>query len=237
MKLWPFRKRGTDRPQPDSVSLDSPVVTTFSGDLEDTETLKYHGVRALCGMLMDRHDDCLLAHPFCGPNVHRQNGDTSRMAVAHIIPQSSPSGADIVGIYLCEAVSGIRAEGDADPLESALRMMCARTTPSEKMVVQPMSDGSYYVRYGTILNPTEGDHSTGRLNQDTAVELRSVPEPAHTQWRYYDSQLASGRLHLVPEIHCLQVFGEWWIVDVDGERMVGQQVAALTVADSPYHSF
>ena len=232
MKLWPFGRRGTDRPP-----SDSPVITTFSGDLEDTETLKHHGVRDLCGMLMDRHDDCLLAHPFCGPNTHRQNGDTPRTAVAHIIPQSDVHGMGIIGIYLCEAVSGMQAEVDTNPFEFTLRMMCAGTTPSRKMMVQPVSDGTYHIRYGTVLDPTEGDHSTGRLNQDTAVELRSVPEPAHTRWEYYRSQLASGQLRIVPEIHCLQVFGEWWIMDVDRERMLGQQVAALTVADSPHHSF
>ena len=237
MRLWPFRKRDTNQAQPVSAPRGLPVITDFPGDLEDAETLKYYGVRALCGTLMDRHDDCRSAHPFCGPNVHRQNGDSPHMTIAHIIPQGDSNGTGIVGIYLCKAVSNMQTEEDINPFEFALRMACAGTTPHRKMTVQPVSDGSYYIRYGTVLNPTEGDHSTGRLDQETAMELRSVPEPQHTQWEYYRSQLASGPLRIVPEIHCLQVFGEWWIVDVDRERMMGQQVAALTVANSPHHSF
>lgn len=69
------------------------------------------------------------------------------------------------------------------------------------------------------------------------MEFRDFPEPAHTRWEYYESESANGPLRIVPEIHCLQVFGEWWIVDVDREKMWAEQVAALTVANSPYHSF
>ena len=232
MKLKLFGKRNTSPAPPDR-----PTISPFPGSLEDTETLKYHGIRALCGMLMDRHDDCPYAHPFCGPHVHRQGGDVASRFIAHIIPQGreSSSEADIVAIYFCKTVNGLPVAEEYDPLEFTRHMRCAETTPSRKMTAQLVSDGSYYVRYGEILNPTEGDHSTGRLNQETAVELRGVPEPAHTRWEYYDPQIASGPLRIVPEVHCLQIFGEWWIVDVDRERGARQQVAALTVANNPHH--
>ncbi len=188
-------------------------------------------------MLMDRHDHCQCAHPFCGPHVHRQDGDVPGTLIAHIIPQGrDPSSeADTLAVYFCKAVSGLPVAEDHDPLKFAAHMRCAETTPSRKMTAQWVSDGSYYVRYGEILNPTEGDHSTGRLNQETAVELRGVPEPAHTRREYCEPKLAIWPLRIVPEVHCLQIFGEWWIVDVDRERGGRQQVMALTVANNPHH--
>ena len=41
---------------------------------------------------------------------------------------------------------------------------------------------------------------------------------------------------MVPKFHCLQVFGEWWVVEVDPVRGVAQQVAALDFADNPEHN-
>ena len=199
--------------------------------------MKYHGLRALCGMLMDRHDRCQAAHPFCGPHTHLKNGDTPAMVVAHIIPQGDGSGPgpNLIGIYLCGAVSGLQAE-EEEPLEYTVRMTCAGDSPSRKMVVHPMDDGSYYVRYGAILDPVDGDHSTGRLDPSTAEEMRAVPEPAYARWEYYDVQLADGPLLTIPEFHCLQIRGEWWVVDVDKEKRAYQQLAALTVANNPDHA-
>ena len=152
MKLWPFGKRETSRTQSATTAPNNPVITDFPGDLEDTQTLKYHGIRALCSMLMDRHDDCLSAHLFCGPNVHRQNGDIAHKVIAHIIPQGSGVSLepDVVAMYLCNAVSAIPSDGENDLLEFVSNMLCAETTPSRKMTAQPVSDGSYYLRYGTV---------------------------------------------------------------------------------------
>ena len=132
MKLWPFGKLETSRTQSATTVPNNPVITDFPGDLEDTQTLKYHGIRALCGMLMDRHDDCRSSHPFCGPNVHRQNEDIPHKVIAHIIPQGGElsAKADVIAIYLCNAVSGIPNEGENDPLEFVAHMLCAETTPS-----------------------------------------------------------------------------------------------------------
>ena len=230
VKLWPFKGSRKNQPPPPAV------ITPFTDDVEDTATLKYHGVRVLCGVLMDRHDACRSPHPFCGPNVHRKNGDVMVTVNAHVIPQRNPSGLSMVAIYLCQAVSELPATGEADLLEYTTHLFCAGNKPHRKMVAQLMSDGTYYVRYGTVLNPVEGDHSTGRLDQETAVELRSIPEPAYTKWEYHDIKMADGPLDTIPEFHCLQAFGEWWIVDVDREKSMRQQLAALTVADSPYHN-
>ena len=207
MKLWPFKGRGNGQPSP-SPAPEVRRIVPFSGDIEDTATLKYHGLRALCGMLMDRHDTCQSPHPFCGPNAHRRNGDTPVMLAAHIIPQRQISGEDLIGIYLCKAFSRLNEATDLDPLEYTTHLVCVDTKPFRKVVVQPVSDGTYYIRYGEVLNPVEGDHSTGRLDQATTVEFRGDPEPAYAKWEYQDIRMADGPLHIVPEFHCLQVFGE-----------------------------
>ena len=241
MKLWPFNKRSRSNDQPLPVSAreihESARIVAFSGDIEHTVTLKYHGLRALCGMLMDRHEACQAAHPFCGPNAHRKNGDTPVMLCAHIIPQRQTSGEDLIGIYLCKAVGGLRETGDIDPLEYTTQLICSEATPFRKMVAQLVSDGTYFIQYGEVLNPVEGDHSTGRLDQDTVTEFRGDPEPAYGKWEYQDIQIGDGPLRTIPEFHCLQVFGEWWVVDVDKEKLMRQKLAALSVANNPYHNF
>ena len=41
----------------------------------------------------------------------------------------------------------------------------------------------------------------------------------------------------MPRYHCLQVFGQWWLVEMDRGRGRLQQVAGLQLADSPEHNF
>ena len=240
MNFWPFKKRGNaaaPAPTPPPTAP-NPKIVPFSGDLEDTATLKYHGLRALCGVLMDRHDGCGAAHPFCGPHTHLKDSDTPAMIVAHIIPQGDGSVPEpnLIGIYLCQAVSGLaNPSGEVDPLDFTVRLVCADTKPSRKMVVQPVNDGSYYIRYGAVLNPVDGDHSTGSLDPATIEEIRGDPEPTYAKWEYYDIPLAAGPLVTIPEFHCLQIRGEWWVVDVDKAKGAHQQLAALTVANNPNH--
>ena len=235
MNFWPFRRKD-DQPAPPPKA----GVIPFSGDLTDTATLKYHGVRALCGMLMDRHDHCRIAraHPFCGPYMHLKDDGGRLEVIAHVIPQGDESSPEpnLIGIYLCKGVNGMGPVEKPDPLEYTALMMCADTKPLRKMAVQPISDGSYHIRHGEILNPVDGDHSTGRLDTSTVTELRRDPEPAYTRWEYYDIQLVDGPLVTVPEFHCLQIRGEWWVVDVDKEKRTHQQLAALTVANNPDHA-
>ena len=241
MKL-PWRR---NKPNPEAVSTatatpapepESPYVVPFDGDIKDTATLKRHAVRALCALLMDRHDSCDSEHPFCGPDIHRRNGDTPRQLVAHPIPQQGPLGEDLLAIYLCMA-TGDTSEGILDPLEYTAGLACTARTPHRKVVVRLREDGSYTILSGPVLNPVASDHSTGALDRRDARHTISHPEPDYAGWEYYDPQLAKGPLRVIPELHCLQVFGEWWVVDVDRETGAYQQVAALTVGNNPGHEF
>ena len=58
--------------------------------------------------------------------------------------------------------------------------------------------------------------------------LQLDPEPAHAKWEYYESQVAEGQA-MVPEFHCFMLRGGWWVVDIDRERGMYQQVAALGI--------
>ena len=41
----------------------------------------------------------------------------------------------------------------------------------------------------------------------------------------------------MPEFHCLNAIGQWWILDVDRVRGRAQQVVAMEWADNPEHNF
>ena len=45
------------------------TVGSFDGNLEDFTVLRYHAVRALCGVLMDRHTACRSPHRSVGLSV------------------------------------------------------------------------------------------------------------------------------------------------------------------------
>ena len=218
---------------PRPVAADErPRIVPFGGDIEDAVTLKRHAVRALCALLMDRHDRCGSEHQFCGPHTHYKNGDTPARLIAHPIPQATASGDDLLGIYLCQATSS--QSGDRlNPLEYAASLVCAGRVPHRKVVAQLCDKGSYYLSVGPLSNTVLDDHSTGALDQQRARQVISDPEPAFTRWEYYPPQLAAGPLRVIPELHCLQIFGQWWVVDVDPETRAYQQVAALTVANNP----
>ena len=216
------------------------VVAPFGGDLEDFTVLRYHAIRALCGVLMDRHTACRSPHPFCGPS-HQQDGDAPRSLIAEVIPQSTtPTDdadriADLIGIYLCPASVKSSGKGNEEPVEYIARMTPDLPMPNRKLAVLPPTGGVYQVTYGPILNPVEGDYSTGSLDPDNVRPLTSNPEPKHCRWRYWESELGKGDW-LVPRFHCLQTFGQWWVVEVDRSRGAAQQVAGLIVADNPEHN-
>ena len=210
------------------------------GDLNDLTVLRRHAVRALCGALLDRHTACKSPHPFCGSAHHRRNGDTPRELIAEAIPQGTdPTGdANLIGIYLCPASAVMNDEGEHDVMEYISRMAPTQPAPTFKLVVNPPEDGRYLAHYGPILNPVPGDFSTGRLDYDNSRPINCNPEPRHCRWRYWESNLAYGELP-VPRYHCLQVFGQWWVVEVDRSRkglVQAQQVAGLDFADNPEHN-
>ena len=230
MSFWPFRrKKATER-----------KVVPFPNNFENSDVLKYHGIRALCGALMDRHTSCLSPHPFCGHSGHRQDGDSPYQLIANVIPQIDDTKEFILAIYFCKAQRGLdhESEGLADPLEYAALMTYAEPMPSRKLVAWLLDDGSYVGKFGKITNPVKGDYSTGRLDPDDSRTLNCNPQPKHARWQYWTNNLGdSSRIVTVPEFHCLQVSGEWWIVDVDRVRGVSRQVAGLQFVDSPEHNW
>ena len=251
MKLWPFRRQKNEE-VPDTAATIAPASSTadtepeaaetvtiipFPGDIEDTATLKYHGVRALGAFLMDRHSTCRKQHPFCGPHGHYKNGDTPAQLVAHVIPQMSQSGDDLIAIYFCKAEGGLSstAQGTLDPFEYTAWLNCIEPESRRKLVVQLQSDGSYLLHYGLVLNPVKDDHSTGIIDTSQSWYTSCNPEPPHVKWEYRDIGIADGKLRVVPSFRCLQVFGEWWVVDTDGENKIYQQIAAFDHADNPNH--
>ena len=251
MKLWPFQRQENEEdpdilPTPASTSSTAETeseaaetVTTipFSGDIEDTATIKYHGARALGAFFMDRHSACREKHPFCGPQGHYKNGETPAQLVAHVIPQMNESGDDLIAIYLCKAEGSISSTGGGtlDPFEYTAWLNCIEPESRRKLVVQLQSDGSYRLHYGPVLNPVEDDHSTGRIDTSQSWYSSCNPEPPAVKWEYRDIGIADGKLRVVPSFRCLQVFGEWWVVDTDGERRAYQQIAAFDYADNPNH--
>ena len=185
---------------------------------------------------MARHSACLSPHPFCGDI---QNAPSRIQLIAHVITQTSEmDGNFLVAIYLCRAVSRRSADDKKapTPVEYALSLDYYDKTPDRKMAMSLVSDGTYFAHYGPILNPVEGDYSTGRLDQNEVRELYCDSEPSHTEWQYWDSELTAGQL-VVPEYRCLQVADQWVILDVDRARGIAQQVASLKVADDPEHNF
>ena len=101
--------------------------------------------------------------------------------------------------------------------------------------MQPANDGTYFATHGPILNPVEGDYTTGRIDHSATRTFYSNPEPRHTKWQYWECELLNE--DIIPEFRCLMVHGECWVVDADREQGLVQQVAGLSVVDSPEHNF
>ena len=134
-----------------------------------------------CGLLMDRHTACRSPHPFCRQPGHRQAGDTSMMLIAEAVPQrsdTSTSNLDLIGIYLCPATAVVGSGEHGDVMDLIMRMTPSQPTPNRKIVVAPPQGGTYPVLYGPILNPVEGDYSTGSIDSDNALD-RSTATPNH----------------------------------------------------------
>ena len=206
---------------------------------------KHHGLRALCGLLMDRHSACTVC-PFCGD----PDQDGLMQLIVNVEMQTDGrTGEPVLALYFSKAEypSGSEAENIDD---WASRLTYAEAVPIRKAVVQLLDDGSYVAEYGTIANPTEGDYSTGALNrEDWTLQFNCDPEPAYARWQYWESTITSGQ-QVVPQFCCLRTpRREWWIVDRDYEQanrytgqsdrgmvsIITQQVAGLEVADNPHH--
>ena len=124
---------------------------------EDLPYIKHHGIRALCGLLMDRHSACSLC-PF--------SGDPEPMAtvLVNIIAQTgAESGNPLVAFYFSKATE-VRGDNMEVVRDWATRVGYAESTPSRKAVVNLLDNGNYHAVYGHIANPTEGDYSSGTLD-------------------------------------------------------------------------
>ena len=208
----------------------------FPYDIAEIQTLKYHGLRALCGALMDRHSECLSHHPFCGPQ------DPVIQLIAHVVQQWNPDLQEpVLGIYLCTA-EGDGKFSNANPasteeelLEHILGLTYAGPVPTRKMVVSLLSDGTYVAQYGLVENPVEHNYWSGRADPDSVRTLYCDPEPSHARYLYHDNDISEGQ-DTIPEYHCLQANGTWWVVDVDRTRGIGAIVAGLESVDNPSHN-
>ena len=218
-----FRKR--------SQKGDAPRLVEFTS--WQLAYAKEHGLRALCGLLMDRHDDCKIC-TFCGS--HSAGG--IQQVIVQVAMQTDARGGDpVLALYFSKGVlpDGIEQIDDV-VREWAPRLTFAEEVPNRKAVVNLLDDGCYYAQWGPIANPTRGDYSTGMLDRSQHnLAYYCNPEPSYTRWQYWESQITPGQ-QVVPEYRCLQLRGEWWIIDIDRGRNMIQQVAALTVANNPNHS-
>ena len=250
MKL-PWRRQSKKQPKPVKPSVDtvSPSVESHVkgfGDLEDFTVLRHHAVRALCGFLMDRHSSCRSPHLFCNIRMHRgMEGDGPQQFIADVIPQGSPDSdvPNIIAVYLTRAkiVKEYGKDETVDPMDYISRMAPADPVPATKLVVEPPIAGVYPAMIGPVINPVQGDYSTGRLDRERARLVNDCnPEPKHCRWTYWEFKGSDfnpeGKL-VIPRFLGLQVSGQWWIASGYNDQTAIQQVAGLEVADSPRHNF
>lgn len=230
-------------PRPRSRNRNQAVYASF-GDLRDLKVLRNQSLRALCGVLMDQHSDCLLeAHPFCGP---KDDGNAMRL-VAQATQQRTGTNAPLIGVYFYPAqgpatgpaespADGTQGEQGIDPLVYAARLSSSQPEPTLKLVVSPRdaNDGKYPALFGPVSGAVGGDIPGGSLAPGDCWSVDCDPSPAYCRWHYWESEipLTTGML---PRFHCLQISGEWWIVESYPAQGVAQQVAALDLADNPNH--
>ena len=206
------------------------------GNLEDSAVLRGHALNALCGALMDRRSDCEKEHPFCGPG-HLENGDSPKQFIAQAVPnQDATTGGGLIGVY----VSPVKGQNDGSGQQDILEYIFSftpETPPTRKLVVSlPTAENWYPAYYGTVTSHgNDPSYPTGQLDPKRAVfSVNCSHRPEHCRWEYFDNELDThGRS--VPTFHCLQVFGEWWIVEVDSVHGRAHKAAALEFADSPKH--
>ena len=205
------------------------------GDLEDFPTLRRHALSALCGALMDRHTDCEKEHPFCGPG-HLRDGDSPAQLIAQAVPNTDTGGNRLIGVYVSPAKGLNDGSGQQDIMEYILSFT-PQSPPTRKLVVSPSTAENWYpAYYGMISNyGSDPSYPKGQLDPKRAViSIDCDPRPEHCRWEYFDNGLDThGRL--VPTFNCLQVFGEWWVVEVDAVHGLAQKAAALEFADNPAH--
>ena len=235
LRLWPFRRSRNNHQQPLGPHPASNLITTYG--VGPDFFVKHHALRALCGVLMDGHSQCLEpGHPFCsGFKVESHHQMTMTLIGEVACEKNEDDDSFLVAIYLSKAVSQMTASNEpVAQMDYIMSLNFAGPVPDRKMVVRLLPNGDYLAYYGPILDPVPGDYSTGHLDWDKSVILYGDPEPAHAQFTYWPSGVTEGQ-QVVPQFKCLMENGQWWVADVDPERQFGRQVAGLEVADNPEH--
>ena len=226
----------------DYIAFDATQTATiidFPAGTFELAQAKAHGLRALVGLLADRDSACQLGHPFCGPPPGPGAAEHWMLIAFATSQQDENTGAPIIALYLSAADQAARYAAEAaDPIdqwEYTAGLVLRGNIPLRKVVVALVNDGTYLGQLGSIADPVEGDHSTGRLDRAALVSsLRLDPEPPHTKWQYYDGLPTAGQV-VVPEFHCALLGDDWWIVDVDRQKGAARAAAALAFADRPGH--
>ncbi len=137
-----------------------PARLTMWGNLEKEQCALY-GMEAVAGMVSTRHQAC--GHFWCD--------DVSRAIVAELYYNRLRPTADYIGVFLWSAPN-ITAEPDGNGLR-----FFGENKPALKLVIQPLTDGSVFIRKGSITHVPGKDSAAGQghIDDDTAEELRVYP--------------------------------------------------------------
>ena len=107
---------------------------------------KHHGLRALCGLLMDRHSACSIC-PFCGDSDSHNR--TTTLIVSVEWQMDIYSGNPLLALYFSRAVNEREFKGDVEPLAYTAGLQFFEEAPHRKAVVPGMyHDGTYPAIYG-----------------------------------------------------------------------------------------
>ena len=247
MKLWPFRKKEPSRNRDhfelrpwDHESADVPHgwrIGSFDEGMTTVRGMKYHGLRALCGALMNRHSDCDDdMHAFCGPS----SISSPTNLIAHISWGYDTEGKSILGITLSRATSDEKFS-ESNPaatvdelVEHIARFTYSDSTPVSMMVVYQLRNGNYLARYGRMINTVPNNRFVGNVDNEEAIPIYCDPEPQEVKHLYHDETITPGQ-EGEPEFHCLGINGSWWIVDIDRARGIFALAAGLELADNSNH--
>ena len=156
------------------VITEGPEVVPFPADTFELSNAKRYGLRSLVGLLADRHKECQLPHPFCGPPPGPGEGFLTLVKRLRRLSRREPAETPS---WPCTSVRPIlqekyaTADSEVDPLEYTAFLAPRENVPNSKVVINLLSDGTYRGELGSIANPVEGDHSTGRLDRTISTEL------------------------------------------------------------------
>ena len=144
----------------------------------------------------------------------------------------------MLALYLCRATRPVDSDQTktVDAVEYAASLTYRDAVPFRKMAAFMRADGTYEARYGQVANPVEGNYMTGAIDQDDVRTFRCDANADHAKWQYWDSDLTEEQVDW-PEFCCVQVYGEWFVVDMDRSQGEGQLVARIQVANNPDHNW